>query len=172
VTALAQLDRTIVEGALSEALELARQRVGVTGSRVYSEFKRKYRHDPAGFVRDCVRFHDDERAADYQSEVLAELEQRRRAAVRGPHGLGKTAIASWAVLWFALTRDGEDWKIPTTASAWRQLVQFLWPEIRKWTRRLRWDVIGRSPPVERAVLLMLSIKLSTGAAFALASDQA
>jgi len=171
VTALAQLDRVIVEGVLSEALERAQQRVGVTGSRGYAEFKRKYRHDPAGFVRDCVRFQGDEQPADYQSEVLSELEARRRAAVRGPHGLGKTAIASWAVLWFALTRDGEDWKIPTTASAWRQLTKFLWPEIRKWVRRLRWDVIGRPPPVERAELLTLSIKLSTGAAFALASDQ-
>ena len=44
---------------------------------------------------------------------------------------GKTTIAAWLILWFAPTRDGnpkyEDWKIPTTASAWRQLTKFLWP---------------------------------------------
>ena len=84
--------------------------------------------------------------------------------------MGKTALAAWIVLWFALTRDGEDWKIPTTASAWRQLTKFLWPEIKKWARRLDWKKIGRQPFDERTELLSLSIKLSTGEAFALASD--
>ena len=90
--------------------------------------------------------------------------------MRGPHGLGKTGMASWVVLWFALTRDGDDWKCVTTASAWRQLSKFLWPEIHKWARRLRWDVIGRAPFDERTELLQLNLKLSTGEAFAAASD--
>lgn len=94
-------------------------------------------------------------------------------AVRGPHGLGKTAFAAWIVLWFALTREaaGIDWKAPTTASAWRQLSHFLWPEIRKWARRLDWERIGwRGPFDERAELLALNLKLPHGEAFALASS--
>ena len=91
-------------------------------------------------------------------------------SVRGPHGLGKTGMASWVVLWFALTRDGDDWKCVTTASAWRQLNKFLWPEVHKWARRLRWDRIGREPFSERGELLQLNLKLSTGEAFAAASD--
>lgn len=101
---------------------------------------------------------------------MEELPVKRRACVRGPHGLGKTALASWAVLWFALTRDGEDWKMPTTASAWRQLTKFLWPEVHKWARKLRWERIGRNAFDERLELQKLSLKLATGEAFAVASD--
>ena len=91
-------------------------------------------------------------------------------AVRGPHGLGKTALNSWAILWFALTREGEDWKVITTASAWRQLEVYLWPEVHKWARMLRWDVLGRKPFTENE-LLTLNLKLATGQASAVASNQ-
>jgi len=75
------------------------------------------------------------------------------------------------VLWFALTRDAAhiDWKVVTTASAWRQLTKYLWPEIHKWARRLNWDVIGR-PAFTREELLTQNIKLAYGEAFAVASD--
>lgn len=137
----------------------------------YSTFKTEYRNDPAGFVSECIKWQPDERqASNYQRRILEAIPTERRVSVRGPHGLGKTALAAWVILWFALTRDGEDWKIPTTASAWRQLTKFLWPEIRKWARRLDWDKIGRSPFNDRLELLSLSIKLDTGEAFALASD--
>jgi hypothetical protein len=102
---------------------------------------------------------------------MESLSKNKRLCLRGPHGLGKTAEIAWLVWWFALTRDGEDWKIPTTASNWRQLSDYLWPEIHKWARRLRWDVIGRPPVVDGKELLDLSIKLRTGEAFALASDK-
>lgn len=90
--------------------------------------------------------------------------------MRGPHGLGKTALSAWATLWFSLTRDGEDWKVITTASAWRQLEVYLWPEIHKWARMLRWDVLGR-PSFTDSELLMLNLKLATGQASAVASNQ-
>jgi hypothetical protein len=130
-----------------------------------------YRDDPAGFVEDCIRWEPGRGATDYQLANLAALVPHRRVAVRGPHGLGKTAENAWVVLWFALTRDAElaDWKIPTTASVWRQLTKFLWPEIHKWSRKLRWDVIGRDP-FTRYELQVLNLKLTTGEAFAVASD--
>lgn len=136
----------------------------------YSNFKVTYRHDPVAFVHDCLAWRPNERPAFYQEEILAAFVQHRRMAVRGPHGLGKTALASWVVLWFALTRDGEDWKIPITASAWRQLSKFLLPEIHKWTKRLRWEKIGRAPFDTRLELQTLSLKLSSGEAFAVASN--
>jgi hypothetical protein len=58
-----------------------------------------------------------------------------------------------------------------TAGVWRQLEHYLWPEIHKWARRLRWDVLGRPPLNERTELLALNLKLRHGAAFAVASDQ-
>ena len=137
----------------------------------YQVFRGKYLRDPAGFVRDCV-IDEGDQPAPYQLEALEQLQERRRASVRGPHGLGKTAMGAWVILWFALTRDAgqDDWKIPTTASAWRQLAKFLWPEVHKWSHRLRWDKIGREPFNERTELLDLSLKLRNGEAFALASD--
>jgi hypothetical protein len=108
----------------------------------------------------------------YQRDILSELPTEKRVSARGPHGLGKTTIAALAVLWFATTRDaaGTDWKAPTTASAWRQLEKYLWPEIHKWAKRIRWDIAGR-PPFRRGVeLLDLSLKLEHGSAFAVASD--
>lgn len=124
-----------------------------------------------GFVRDCITWKDGDGPTDYQRDVLDRIISHRRVSVRGPHGLGKTSMAALTVLWFALTRDGKDWKIPTTASAWRQLTKFLWPEIHKWARRLRWDVIGRGPFNERTELQQLGLKLSTGEAFAVASNR-
>ncbi len=133
--------------------------------------KARYRNDIAGFVQDCFDWRPDQGPTAYQIEILAAITSQKRVAVRGPHGLGKTTIAAWVVLWFALTRDGEDWKAATTASAWRQLTKFLWPEIHKWARRLRWERVGR-PPFTRDELLRESLKLSTGEAFATASDNA
>ena len=84
-------------------------------------------------------------------------------------------MAAWLVLWFALTRDGnprfEDWKVPTTASAWRQLTKFLWPEVHKWARKVNWAKVGRPPFDERRELLQLQLKMRTGEAFSAASDQ-
>lgn len=137
-----------------------------TGAAVYHD-------DPAGFVTDCIRWQHGKGPTDYQLTNLQKLVDHRRLAVRGPHGLGKTGASAWVILWFALTRDaaGEDWKIPTTASAWRQLEKFLWPEVHKWARVLDWERIGRSP-FSRDELLRLAIKLPTGEAFAAASDDA
>ncbi|MCK9597906.1 MAG: hypothetical protein M0R06_02625 [Sphaerochaeta sp.] len=137
----------------------------------YSQFKRTYRDNPAGFVNDCILWKEGQGSSFYQEEILSNLVSYRRESARGPHGLGKTALIAWAVLWFALTNDGDtDWKIPITASAWRQLTKFAMPEIRKWARKLNWQKIGREPFNERLELTQLSLKLSTGEAFALASD--
>ncbi len=124
------------------------------------------------WVQEFIAF-DDEPPTEYQLEVLRMLPEKKKVSTRGPHGLGKTALASWAILAFALTRDraGVDWKIPTTASVWRQLEKFLWPEIHKWARKIRWDKLGwRGPFNERTELQTLNLKLRFGSAFALASD--
>lgn len=130
-----------------------------------------YADDPVAFVNDCFSWRPGEGATPYQQDILSRLSTNRRVSVRGPHGLGKTALVAWAVHWFALTNDGvTDWKIPITASAWRQLSKFAMPEVHKWARRLRWDKLGRQPYNERIELTTLSLKLKTGEAFALASD--
>ena len=139
--------------------------------RSYRVFRLTYRDDPVAFVHDCIDWDEARGPALYQDEILGELPIRRRISARGPHGLGKTALAAWVNLWFALTRDVDtDWKAPITASAWRQLSKFLLPEIRLWARQLKWDKIGRPPFSPRTESLGLSLKLKTGEAFAVASD--
>lgn len=101
--------------------------------------------------------------APYQAWILDELARTRRVAVWGPHGFGKTTTAAWAVLTFAKTWDGHaDWKAVTTATVWRQLTEYLWPEIRRWAPRF-----GLSMRVTKQ-----KIEGTTGAAFAAASDNA
>ena len=137
----------------------------------YEEFKKRYWSDPVAFARDCISWDEDEGLSDYQEDIMVKLIEHRRAAARGPHGLGKTAVAAILIIWFMLTRDGKDWKIPTTASAWRQLTIFLWPEIRrKWLRRVKWEIVGRPPLKEKTEVFTISIRLETGEAFAMASD--
>jgi hypothetical protein len=148
-----------------EAKRRVKHRVGR-----YARWKERYRPDPVGFVVENIRFAPGEEPTPYQCEALGQLLERGRISLRGPHGLGKTALAAWLVLWFALVWDGEDWKVPTTASAWRQLTKYLWPEIHKWARRIDWPKVGREPLSEQRELLRLSLKLRTGEAFALASS--
>lgn len=135
---------------------------------------RRYLYDPAGWARDCIRWPEGRSNAPYQTEIMAELCARKRIAVRGPHGLGKSTIMSELVLWFSTTRSlaGIDWKVITTASVWRQLEVYLWPEIHKWARLLNWDALGRGPFLDRVELLDLRLKLPYGAASAVASNQA
>lgn len=155
---------------LQEAWQAALQRKRAKASKgSYTEFQKAYRDNLIGFVSDCIAWDKGEGLTPYQSEILTEIPQRKRASVRGPHGLGKTAMMSWIVLWFALTRDGDDWKVVTTASAWRQLEKYLWPEIHKWARKLKWSKIGRAP-FGMAELFTLKMRLGNGEAFAVASD--
>jgi len=154
------------------ALELRRREESGELVDKYESFKDAYWSNPVGFARDCIDWRSDGGLAVYQEDAISHLPEQKRVTVRGPHGLGKTTIAAIIILWFALTRDGKDWKLVTTASAWRQLEKYLWPEVHKWARRLRWDVIGRKAFTHDQEVLHLSIKLSTGEAFAVASDNA
>ena len=161
------------KAALGIAIERAVQERRALRSDRYRAFKRRYRDDPAAFVVDCIswdRVREGDGPADYQIAILDELAYRKRVAARGPHGLGKSTVEAWAILWFALTSDGEDWKSISTASAWRQLTVYLWPEVHKWSRLLDWTKIGRAPLTEKKELLDLAIKLGTGAGTAVASN--
>ena len=134
----------------------------------------RFYDDPVGFATACIDWGRTGGLTAYQQDLLAHLPTHRRVAARGPHGLGKTTAEAVAVLWFALTRDaaGVDWKVATTAGAWRQLERYLWPEIKKWAKRIRWETLGRRPLDERTELLSLNLKLRHGTAFAVASSNA
>lgn len=143
----------------------------VSGSTKYRRFQRMYTNDRIAFAYDMFPAFR-ESIADYQIEILGYFDDgHTRVAVRGPHGLGKTFIASVLVHHSVLTAE-EDCKVPTTASAWRQLRFYLWPEIRKLAKYIAWADVGRGPYNPTTELLSEQIKLRGDLvqAFAVASD--
>lgn len=155
--------------ALLEELDALRQRRAAIGRRRAT----RYLNDAEAWARECIQWPEGQSLASYQAETMRELADRKRIAKRGPHGLGKSTEMALLVLWFATTREaaGIDWKVITTASVWRQLSVYLWPEIHKWAARIRWDVLGLQPFDHRTELLGLRLKLKHGAATAVASNQ-
>lgn len=141
------------------------ERVGLRTAPARAHRLARYQADIAGFVRDVLRVEP----APYQEDILRAFVARRRVAVRGPHGLGKTALSAWVVLWGVTCFADREVKVVTTASAWRQLIQFTWPEIRKWAGQVDWAAFGVElrPGKE---LLALSIRHANRRAFAAASD--
>jgi hypothetical protein len=133
----------------------------------------RYVHDPLGFIEAAVKFKRGGGLAAYQAEIIRDLPVHKRMAIRGPRGLGKSALVSLIVLWFALTRDaaGIDWKIGTTAGSWAQLESYLWPEITKWSNNLDWTVIGREPFHPRNELMTTKLRLRNGLALAASPEK-
>lgn len=140
------------------------------GLSLYQRFQLRVFRNPEVFVAYGFKWRENQSPTFYQYDIMHSFVEKKRVCVRGPHGLGKTALSAWLILWFSLSRDGLDWKNPVTASAWRQLTKFTMPEVHKWARNLKWDVIGREPFDERNELLTQNLKLSTGETFAVASN--
>lgn len=161
------LSRAAHEAMMEEAYKQAK-RIYQNKTSKYRKFQEQYRDDRVAFAHDII---EGLEFTPYQDEIADRFNVVDRMAVRGPHGLGKTTEAAVLLLHFALVHDGEsDWKVPTTASAWRQLTKYLWPEIHKWARKIRWAKVGREPFIPRLELQTLNLKLTTGEAFALTSD--
>lgn len=130
--------------------------------------------DPVAFAGEAIAWPEGRALHDYQAEALTTLARRLRLVFRKLRGAGGSAVAAITVLWFVTTRDhyGVDWKVVTTATVQRQLDEYLWPEIHKWAKRLRWEQLGRPPWVLHRELLDQRIKLAHGEAFAAAPGDA
>lgn len=92
----------------------------------------EWRKSPRTFIREALGAEPDEWQ---DQDVLIPLEQgKRRIAIRAGHGVGKTALEAWLILWFLLFY--RPCKIPVTANSQDQLRDVVWAEIAKWWRRL------------------------------------
>ncbi len=89
----------------------------------------QYIHHPELFVRQVLHAEPE----PWQEETLKALAQYSRVAVRSGHGVGKTALEAWALLWFLFTRPFP--KVPCTAPTRQQLYDILWAEAAKWMER-------------------------------------
>lgn len=124
-----------------------------------------YADRPSAFLADNVELPPGRTFAPYQLDALDELAEHHRLGLRGPRGMGKTAIAALCIHWFARTRDALalDWKILATAGVYRHLYRALWPEVHKWSSRIHG---GLYPPLRSdRELLTASMQLTHGQAF-------
>jgi hypothetical protein len=70
----------------------------------------------------------------WQAEALEAVGKHDRVSIRSGHGVGKTTLQAWLVLWFLLTH--QNCKVPVAANSQDQLRDTIWPEIAKWHRQL------------------------------------
>ncbi|HOV80811.1 MAG TPA: DEAD/DEAH box helicase family protein [Bacillota bacterium] len=89
----------------------------------------QYIRRPVLFVQQVLNTEPD----DWQAETLQALAEHPRVAVRSGHGVGKTALEAWALLWFLFTRPFP--KVPCTAPTRQQLHDILWAEAAKWLEK-------------------------------------
>ena len=94
-------------------------------------FIKKYRDDPVAFVRNIFKADPDE----WQTQFLEAIrDNNRRISVRSGHGVGKSTAASWAMLWYLLTRYPV--KVVVTAPTSSQLFDALFAEIKRWVKEM------------------------------------
>lgn len=91
---------------------------------------RAWYHSPYRFITEAMGAVPTEQ----QEQVLKQVCPGSHISIRSGHGVGKTALLSWLILWFICTRA--DARIPCTASTHSQLRDILWPEIAKWLGKL------------------------------------
>ncbi len=70
----------------------------------------------------------------WQKNVLQSIIDNERVSVRSGHGVGKTAMLSWLILQWLITRYPS--KVACTAPTAHQLEDVLWGEVAKWYRRM------------------------------------
>ena len=90
----------------------------------------KLHNDPVLFVKTCLKANPQE----WQKEALYLLRDNTKIAIRSGHGVGKSALLSWTILWWLLTHYPS--KIVCTANTVHQLSDVLWSEIQKWIKQL------------------------------------
>ena len=98
----------------------------------------RYARAPIAFVREVLGAEPDK----WQIEALRAFARgHTRISIRSGHGVGKSCLAAWVVVWFSCTRV--PFKIAVTAPTAPQLEDVLWPEIQKWFQRLpeSWRVL-------------------------------
>lgn len=89
---------------------------------------RYYAKHPVEFARDCINAQPDKN----QAKILQSVADNQMTSVRSGHGIGKSAVEAWTVIWFMCTRPFP--KVPCTAPTQHQLYDILWSEIYKWIR--------------------------------------
>jgi phage terminase large subunit len=97
----------------------------------FIQFITLYRADPVLFVKEVLGVEPDEWQKDFLNAVAS---GERKISIRSGHGVGKSTTASWAMLWFLLTRYPV--KVVVTAPTSAQLYDALFAELKRWVKEL------------------------------------
>lgn len=111
--------------------------------REITAFFADFTHDPLGFVYAAFPWGEGELAArrgpeQWQADTLRSIGERLsegmtvREAVASGHGVGKSALVAWLILWAMATH--EDTRGVVTANTETQLRSKTWAELGKWYR--------------------------------------
>jgi hypothetical protein len=103
----------------------------MTQPNPFDQFLRDYRNDPVRFVKEVLGVEPDPWQAEFLSAVA---KGERRISIRSGHGVGKSSSASWAMIWFVLTRYPV--KVVVTAPTSAQLYDALFAETKRWVKEL------------------------------------
>lgn len=87
-----------------------------------------YADHPVEFVEDIIGAKPD----NEQAKILRSVAKNSMTSVRSGHGVGKSTVEAWTIIWFMVTRPFP--KIPCTAPTQHQLYDILWAEVNKWLR--------------------------------------
>ena len=99
-------------------------------SKDVMELLERWYDSPTLFVRQALQATPEK----WQSATMTDIKKHDRVAVKSGHGVGKSALLAWIILWWLLTRFPA--KVACTAPTSHQLDDVLWGEISKWYRRL------------------------------------
>jgi hypothetical protein len=118
----------------------------------FRAFLAKYGDDPVQFVMDFFGLTPDR----WQADVLRDVANVgvRAITVRSGHGVGKSAVAAWALIWFILTKF--PCKAVVTAPTSGQLFDALFAEVKHW--------IGLLPPELQQLLDVTANRIALAAA--------
>ena len=89
-----------------------------------------YAEHPYDFVLDVLKVQPTPQQKEVLDIIIKALEDNKGIAVKSGHGVGKTALESWIIIWFMVTRPNA--KIPCTAPTRENLFDVLWSELAKW----------------------------------------
>ncbi|MCK8827722.1 hypothetical protein MWH25_08190 [Natroniella acetigena] len=96
---------------------------------------KEYR-EPRGFIK-FVKEQLGANPTKQQEKVMEDMQKERKITVKAGHGVGKTALAAWFLIWFIVTHPFA--RIPCTSNKEDQIKERLWPEVKKWVRGSPWD---------------------------------
>lgn len=94
---------------------------------------RSYRGHSAAFVRDIIGIEPQA----WQEDALNAFDKGSNIAIRSGHGVGKTALLAWIVIYCVALYPF--CKVPCTAPTQHQLNDVLWPEINRWITHSKID---------------------------------